>query len=60
MRSKTIITTTIVSAALFLFGCDDQQKAQLDKAGDDIADSAKNVGDSTSEEVDKVVEPSNN
>ncbi len=60
MRSKTIITTTIVSGALFLFGCDDQQKAQLDQAGDDIVDSAKNVGDSTSEEVDKVVEPSNN
>lgn len=53
MRSKSIIGTVIVSSALLLVGCDDSQKAHLDQAGDDIADSAKNVGDSAKEEYDK-------
>ncbi|MDG2053112.1 MAG: hypothetical protein P8J86_00235 [Phycisphaerales bacterium] len=60
MRSKTIVGIAAVSTALFFLGCDDKQKAQLDKAGDDIGDSAKQVGDSTTEEVDKVIEPSDN
>ena len=60
MRSKTIVGITAVCTALFFLGCDDTQKAQLDKAGDDIVDSGKNVGDSTTEEVDKVIDSSNN
>ena len=60
MRSKTIVGIAAVSTALFLLGCDEKQKAQLDKAGDDIVDSGKQIGDSTTEEVDKVIDSSNN